>query len=176
MKGSKIFHAFYNRLRCINPTYSLAICWIAGLLLGTAYGNRADQASILLMRVAASCHMSIVGLFLILCFPLLFSAFAVYIHRPHWLVVISFFKAFLFASCSAILGTVFSTAGWLVRALLQFSDICTLPLFYWFCTRNIAGQKATTWIDLLICLAAITVLGIFDFCVISPFLVKLIDI
>ena len=123
MKGSKIFHAFNNRFRCISPTYSFAFCWIAGLLLGAAYGSRADQTSVLMMRMAASCHMSIVGLLLNLYFPLCISAFAVYKNRPHWLVLFSFIKVFLFASCSTLLGVAFSSAGWLVRLLLQFSDI-----------------------------------------------------
>ena len=176
MKGSKIFHAFYNRLRCINPTYSLAICWLAGLLLGTAYGKRADQFSIHMMRMVTSYHMSIVGLILILYFPLLLSAFAVYRNRPHCLIVISFFKAFVFASCGAMLGAAFASAAWLVRLLLQFSDICTLPIYYWFCVRNITGQNEKSRLDFLVCFVSVTVLGIFDFCVVSPFLVKLIDI
>lgn len=176
MNRSKSFHAFFDRLRCIYPTYSLAICWIAGLLLGTAYGYRADHFYLHLMRIAVFSHMSIVGLLIILYFPLLFSAFAVYMKRPHWLAVVSFLKAFLFSSCGAALYVAFGSAGWLVRLMLQFSDICSLPFFYWFCMRNITGQKNLMWHDLLICCAVMAILGLFDFCLISPFLVNFIDI
>ena len=176
MKRSKFFHAFSDRLCRISPTYFLTICWISGLLLGTAYGYRADQSSLLLMRVATSSRTSIVGLLLILYFPLLFSAFAVYMNRPHWLVAVSFSKAFLFASCGSSLSVAFNSAAWLIRFLLQFSDICTLPFFYWFCMRNIAGHNDKTRLDLMICCVAIAIWGILDYSVISPFLVKLIDI
>ncbi len=176
MKRSKIFHAFYDRLRCMSPTYSLAICWLTGLLSGVAYGYRTDQSSLLLMRIAAFSRMSIVGLLFVLYIPLIFSLFAIYKKRPHWMIAVSFLKAFLFASCGAMLHVAFGSAGWLVRLMLQFSDICALPFFYWFCIRNITGQNDRTRLDFVICCVANAILGIFDFCVISPFLVKLIDI
>lgn len=176
MNRSKVFYAFFNSLHCIPPTYILAASWGVGLLLGIAYGYRGDPSFELLMRTAVSGRMSIVGLTLLLYVPLLLSALAVYLKFPHFLILVCFSKAFLFASCGASLHMTFGSAAWLVRLLLQFSDICALPFFYWFCMRNITGLNERTRPDLLICCIAFAVMGLFDFTVISPFLVKCINI
>ena len=176
MNQSKLFHTFLKRICCISVTWALPFCWVLGLLLGAAYGYRADRSYVLLMRIAASSRMSLVGLFFALYVPLLLSAFAVYLKHPQWLIPICFAKAFLFASCGSALLVAFRSAAWLVRLLLQFSDLCSMPFFYWFCMRNITGRNLNTQSDFLVCCVVVTTIGIFDFCVISPYLVKLIDI
>ena len=174
MNHKNLFYAFFDRLRVASGSWMLAICWILGLLLGAIYGYRADPSYIHLMRMASSSRTSIVGLILVLYFPLLLSAFAVYSGRPQWLLPICFLKTFIFASCGSSLLTVFGSATWLVRMLLQFTDVCTLPFLLWFCLRNITGYNANTRFDFLVCLVAMTILGTLDFCVISPFLASLI--
>ena len=176
MNRSKVFYAFSSSLRCIRPSYVLAGSWVAGLFLGTAYGCRVDHSFLLLMRIAISSHTSIVGLARLLYIPLLLAALAVCFHYPQWLITVCFSKAFLFAACSASLYAAFGSAAWLIRIMLQFSDTCTLPFLYWFCMRNISDLHEKFRFDLLVCLVAATILGLFDFCVISPFLVKLIVI
>lgn len=176
MNQIKLLHAFLSRLRCLSATWVLPFCWVLGLLLGTLYGYCADRSYVLFMRIATTSSMSILGLLFVLYIPLLFSVFAVYFKRPQWLVPICFAKAFLFASCGCALFIVFGSAAWLVRLLLQFSDLCSIPFLYWFCMRNITGRNSNTQSDFLVCCAAAAIIGIFDFGVISPYLVKLIDI
>ena len=176
MNQTKLFHAFLKRLCCMSVTWALPFCWGLGLLLGATYGYRADRSYVLLMRIATSSRMTIVGLFVTLYIPLLLSASAVYLKHPQWLIPICFSKAFLFASCGCALFVVFGSAAWLVRLLLQFSDLCTIPFLYWFCMRNITGRNLNTQSDFLVCCVAAAIIGIFDFGVISPYLVKLIDI
>ena len=154
---------------------ALACCWFCGLLIGFLYGRNADPSYFYLMRMAASSCMSIVGLLTALCLPFLISALAVFLMRPQWMLLICFLKAFTFACCGCALTAAFGSAGWLVRILLQFSDCCTIPFFYWFCMRNLSGFSTDTPSDLRVCGIALMIVGTLDFCVISPFLVKLID-
>ena len=175
MNQKRFFRAYISPVFDISIKLVLPVCWGLGLLLGITYGFAADPSYFLLMRSVASDRMSIVGLLGVLYFPLLVSAFAVYFKRPQWLLLICFFKAFLFASCGSALLISFGSASWLVRLLLQFSDCCTVPLLYWFCMRSITGYSLNTRLDFWICSMCFAVVGIFDYCVISPFLVKLIN-
>ena len=176
MNLKTLFHACSKHLRCSIVSYVLAVCWVLGLFLGVAYAYRADRSYFLLMRMAASGCVSIVGLFFVLFFPLLLSAFAVYFHHHQWLFPICFMKSFLFASCSCAISVAFGSAAWLVRFLLQFSDFCAVPFLYWFCLRNVKGYNDHSGTDFLICFVAIGLFGVIDFCMISPYLVGLIDI
>lgn len=153
----------------------LACCWITGLLLGIQYATQADDTYFLLMRSAASCRVSITGLLAAVFLPFLFSAFAVYISRPEFLLVICFLKAASFSCCAFALMHAFGSAGWLVRFLLQFSDCCMVPVLVWFSVRHIAKPEKSVWNDFLICSLWMLIVGAFDYCVVSPFLVGLID-
>ena len=176
MNQSNLLHAFLVQLRCIGIKWALPFCWFLGLLLGTTYGYRADHSYILLLRYAALNRVSFVGLIAALYVPLLLSTLAVYLNHPQWLLPICFIKAFLFTSCGSALLIAYHSAGWLVRLLLQFSDFCTMPFLYWFCMRNIVERKSNLASDFLVCCTGGSIIGIFDFFVISPYLVKLIHI
>lgn len=167
---------FVNRLCCTNVSLELAICWFLGLLSGAIYGCHTDPAYLHMMRAAAFDRVSIVGLFLLLYFPLFLSAFAAYINKPHWIVVICFVKTFLFASCSFALYDVFHSATWLVRIMLQFSEVISLPFYYLYCLRNISTMRSHIQKDTLLFGAVNFLIGILDYCVISPFLVDIIKI
>lgn len=176
MNHTNFFHASIQRLHRICTAWMLPFCWILGLLLGVAYGCRTDRSYILLMRIAAPSRVSFVGLLFVLYIPLLLAAFAVYYKQQQWLLPICFLKAFLFASCGSALFTVYHSATWLVRLLLQFSDFSFMPFLYWFCMKNMAGRNGNLLSDFLVCCIAGAIIGIFDFGIISPYLVKLIHI
>ena len=120
--------------------------------------------------------VSIVSLIIAVLFPFLFSAFAVYLGKPGLLYLVCFLKSWAFTL--AAYGTVvaFGYAGWLVQFLLQFSDILLLWLLYWFCLRHISKTEASAKRDFGICTAAIAAVCGIDYCVISPFLVGLIQV
>ena len=153
----------------------LVCCWICGLLLGIHYASQADDTYFLLMHTATITRVSITGLLAAVFLPFLFSAFAVYILRPELLLVICFLKAASFSCCSFGLMRAFESAGWLVRLLFQFSDYCMIPVLLWFSVRHIVVQKNPLWKDLLICGSWMLVVGVLDYCIVSPFLVGLID-
>lgn len=153
----------------------LICCWICGLLLGIHYASQADDTYFLLMHTACASRVSITGLLAAVFLPFLFSAFAVYISHPELLLAICFLKAASFSCSSYGLMLVFENAGWLVRLLFQFSDYCMMPILLWFSARHIARQEKLLWQDLLICGLWMLIVGALDYCIVSPFLVGLID-
>lgn len=153
----------------------LAFFWTLGLFLGIYSSFPMEDSFFRLMRAAAGCRVSIVGLFAVLILPFLFSAFAVYFSQPWLLLLICFLKAYCFGFCCFLTQISFGSAGWLLRLLLLFSDCCILPVLCWFWIRHISGEKRALWQDLAVCAAASLLIGGVDYCVISPFLATLID-
>ncbi len=153
----------------------LACCWISGLLLGSTYSYGAGESYFLLMRMAATSRVSIVGLLFLLYFPFLIAAYFALTLRPQSMLILCFCKAFIFACCGFAATSVFGTAGWMIRMLLQFSDCCIIPFFIWFCLRNISEPSVSIKWDLLLCSFVALFVAVLDFCVISPFLANLID-
>ena len=154
----------------------LLLSWILGCALGVLTGMNAGDTYVSLMRGAVRYPVSIVGLVISVYLPFLLSAFAVYLGKPGLLYIVCFLKSWAFTL--AAYGTVvaFGYAGWLVQFLLQFSDILLLWLLYWFCLRHISKTEASAKRDFGICTAAIAAVCGIDYCVISPFLVGLIQV
>ena len=152
------------------------LCWVVGLLLGTVIAARIDPSSFSLMRRTASSQVSIVDRFIAAAFPFLIAAYAVYMNRPKLLLAVCFCKAFCFSFCAFIIIASFGTAGWLVQPLLQFTDICIIPVFCWFCVRNVSGKRKSWKKDALVCLIFAAITATADYWIVAPFLAKLIDI
>ena len=157
------------------PLIALACCLVCGILLGQYYASCCDQTYYLLMRMAPSCRVSIVGLLSVTFLPFLISAFAVCFSHPELMLPICFCKGFLFSCCAFVVASVFGSAGWLISFMLQFSDACTLPLLCLFWIRHLSGGNDSISTDILLCAALVLIVGVFDYCVISPYLVTLLD-
>ena len=147
--------------------------WLAGLISGTLLAALSGNHYFLLMRVAASSHVSIVGLTVTVLLPFLCAAFAVYTDRPWMLYAVCFTKVFTFAFCGFGITAAYGSAGWLVRALLQFSDICTVPVLCWFSLRHLSGRKNGWKRDIGIGLGLVIPVICLDTWYISPFLAML---
>ena len=161
-----------NRLRLptLNPEFFLVSVWLGGLLAGTIYAASASTQYFLLMRMAPQSHVSIVGLATAVLLPFLITAFAVYRDRPWVLYPICFAKVFVFASCGFGITAAYGTAAWLIRFLLQFSDICSVPILCWFAMGHVAGRKKSWKRDIRICLMLDIAIICLDLWYISPFL------
>ena len=143
--------------------------WLAGLVIGTLVLVPDPP----LMRPQPQAGVSIVSAIVTTILPFLLAALAVHINRKKLIWFICFLKAFSFAFCGALIWSSYAGAGWLVRFLLMFTDICTLPVFCWYCIRSFSTAKRG---DLAVCiLISLTSAGI-DHFVVSPFLAKLITI
>ena len=161
---------------CCIYRWMLAFVWSSGLVSGIFFFKKVSSVFLSLMRGAFLESVSIVGLLTSLYLPFLIAAFFAFIMQPQLMLILCFCKAFIFSCCGYAAISAFGTAGWLVRILLQFSDCCIIPFFFWFCLRNVSGSCVRMKRDVLFCSLVTLSVVAFDFCVISPFLVKLIDI
>lgn len=157
-------------------TTFLACFWCSGLICGMVLYFSAGDITVSLMRMAVSGRASIVDLLMSVLLPFLISALAVYIFKPGLLAVLAFFKALLFAFFS--MGTVeaFGSAGWLIRLLLMFSDICMTVILYLYWMRYISGQRKFSAIYCGAYGAAALLIGSIDYCFIAPKLVHILEI
>lgn len=161
--------------RCKCSEGLLACAWIFGLISGIFFSFSAGDSFFSLMRSAADGRVSICGLLSTILLPLLLSAFAVFISKPRLFIPIAFVKALAFAYCGIGVWLAFGSAGWLFRCFLMFSDICMLPVLWWFWIRNLGTDTRKPFRTFLTVLAAALFIGFLDFNVISPFWASLIS-
>ena len=156
-------------------TWFLAFCWIFGFFIGTETASFAGPLTLSLMRTAIFCRVSIVSLVLISVLPFLLSAFAVFFNKSWLLLPLSLIKAVSFSFCSEGLNMIFDSSGWLIRSMLLFSDIFLMPLLCWFMFRLIKGGTDNWHKELGICLITALFVGLLNYCVVSSFLVTLMQ-
>lgn len=159
-----------------SKTLRVSLSWITGLIVGTVIAAGTDISALSLMRQAVFGQVSIVNLFAAAAFPFLLAAYAVFIDRPKLLLPICGIKALCFAFCAYMTAASFGTAGWLVQPLVQFMDLCLIPVLCWFCIRHISGSLNSLKKDILVCATAVAAAVCMNYFVVSPFLAKLIDI
>ena len=172
----QMFQWFRFPLRTVGrylPECLLLACWACGCWAGILTGSNAGVIYLSLMRGALGCSVSIVGLAFSVFLPFLLSAFAVYWNRPRFLYIISFVKAWSFTFAAYGICQAFGSAGWLVRFLVQFSDICLLCPLCWFLLRHIRSGSQLWRRDLEFCTLAAAAVCSIDYCVVSPFVVAL---
>jgi len=170
--------AFFRRfLLSVNRNsvlLALAFMWFMGSLFGIILTEQSGNSYYLLMRTAASSRVSIVGLIASVYLPFLLSAFAVYTNKPRFIYFICFVKAALLAQGALAVALAFGSASWLARFLLQFTDLLLAPVLCWFVIRLLSGVVALKR-DFCFCSVIFLMTGSLDYCVVSPFLVMLID-
>ena len=155
------------------PLVLLALAFLAGLLVGCFFHTPAELDSVSWMRRVAEAPVSVVSLLSVTLLPFLFSAFAVYVSQYWLLVPIAFWKAMSFSRVACWITAAYGSAGWLMRFLLMFTDLFTLPLLVLFWLRyGGKGRRLTALSALLYCMVAVAI-GSIDFWIISPFLAGL---
>ncbi len=167
------FQMSCNLQECRQNWCALALCAVLSAGLGALFADASGDTYVLLMRMAASRPVSIVGSAVSVFLPFLVSVFFI-THSKPWLVyLICGTRIFLFSSAAFAIGRSFGSAGWLVRLMLQMPDLCLIPVLMWFSGLTLAGNCTKRVITCCVLLAA--VIGMLDYCVISPFLANLID-
>ena len=152
----------------------LALCWAASLCCGIYFWFHAGSSFLSLMRSSLYSSVSIVSLLLVTGLPFLLSAFAVFL-SCHWLLpAIAFGKGFLFSFISMGALASFGCAGWLLRLLLCFSDLMSMPILYWFWLHCCRIRKYGFGCCTVLSAALIFLIGSIDYCLIAPFLADLI--
>lgn len=138
---ARFFHSICTYAIGKYDKFILALSWATGFWAGCLIFRYVGSNLATQMPLAVNCQLSIFGLLTSVLLPFLFSAFAVYIRVPKLLCVVSFLKAFLFAYVSSAVNTAFGGAGWLVRGLFLFTDICGTVLLYHYWHRHITGVR-----------------------------------
>ena len=155
--------------------FLLAFFSCCGAVLAVAVSGSSELSISLMMRMAASSHVSIVGLMFSASLPFLITVVAYCFSKPFLLFPISFIKTFSYtlAICSVRIG--FLQAGWLVCMLLLFSDTAAIVVLYWHWIRNIHGFRDSALTEMLFCTAVALVVTVIDYIWVSPFLMALIS-
>ena len=156
--------------------FFLAFCWCLGLLCGIFLFRRLEPSGFPLMRSAIAGSVSIVGLICVGFLPFLFTAFAVYISEPWLLFLVCFAKACLFSFVSAGIYESIGSSGWLIRLLMMFSDSICVLLLYFSWLRLLSGHRVYCFADMFVCFSATVLVCSVDYCIIAPFLARLIEI
>lgn len=159
---------------CKESIFRLACSFLLGLLSGGCIFTLTSDSFSSLMRGAAFGSMSIISLLSVLLLPFLFSAFAVYVRQSWLLMPISFLKAFFFSFLYVGLSCTFGGAGWLVRTMLMFSDILTLPVLWWFWLKLLQWEGQGFYRQFLLPMAVEIAIACFDFSMVSPWAAQLI--
>lgn len=154
---------------------TLTFVLLLGYLMGTFLAAETPFSFYALMRSAANSPVSIVGSLVSAYLPFLLAFAAVHYGKPALLYFILFCKAVVFSHCSMICHLAFGSGGWLIRLLLQFSDILLLPVLCHFAILCLRQPRTLRRSDIFIYSGAAALVAIINFCFISPYLAMLID-
>ena len=161
-------------IRCCSGHLVLAFGWFTGLVTGAFLSSLIVDCTANAIRVNIAGPASAGSLILTTFLPFLVSAIAVFLSKPVFLPLIAYCKAAVFSLVSFVTLRSFGTSGWMIRFMVMFTDIITLPLFYSFCRRHLDKDARFQVCDGAYLLALFLICG-FDFSYISPFLLKVLQ-
>ena len=127
------------------------------------------------MNTAVHNHVTVIGLASVLFLPLIASVVAVHFNAHILIIPICFIKALTFGICLSGISVAFGGSGWLMRILMLFSDSCMIVLLLWFWCRHLTGKGNMLMWDAAVCAGAAFVIGLFDYFLVSPFLMELLS-
>ena len=162
--------------KIISPLNLLCLFWCFGLLIGILFAATFDLEYFSLMRPIVTSRASIVCLIAAQLLPFLFAAYAAYISKSWLIILTGSCKSFSFSFCSFMIWKTFGSAGWLMCVLILFADMFAFPLLCWFSLRCISQCKCSAKRDLWVCIGLTVLIACIDYFLISPFLVRIIDI
>ena len=151
----------------------LSLLWVVGFAFGGVYSFGSGNSNFFMMRSILLDSVSIVSLIAVSYIPFLFSAFAVSMGLLWLLYPICFLKAFCFGFVSTAVCISFGSAGWLMRLLLMFSDIFSLPLLFLYSLRHISDVSKFSFSEFLIIASVFMLIGSVDYCYVLPLLAML---
>lgn len=154
-------------------TCTLCVSWFLGLVTGwyCSCTNSLDLVS--LMRTAASCRVSIVGITLSTLSPLIITGFIAIVSTPKLLLLIAFLRAFCFSYCAHLVTFAFPNAGWLVLVILFFRNFLWMFLLFRCWLSILTGEFLGKIRFALFCaIISLTLIAI-EYVVILPFWVNL---
>ena len=170
----RFLRLFMSVFQCRTPRRTLAVLWTFGALAGSYISLSADKLLASTMHSALESGLSITGLLTMLFFPLLFTAFAVFIPRLGLLYPVVFLKAFLFSYTGAGLLFSLNSSGWLLWFLLMFSEMLILPVLWFLWLQIASGRFRLALYSALPAVFIAFLTGFLDYSLVAPFLADLV--
>lgn len=158
-----------NSPGCKRPVLFLAICWLLGIAIGIVWATTVPSSVFSLMLTSLCRRVSIVGLLVVLVFPLFSSAVAFLFNRLRYIYLLAFLKGICYGFCILILLILFGKAAWLVRCFILFSDSCVLIPLFLFWIRHLNCSSRGLCKDVIYCFALSFLAGAVDYLFVSPF-------
>lgn len=167
---SELFSGFQ---KCRRVWFALALCCVIGSALGVLFTVTIGEPYLLLMRRAVRCPVSIVGSIVAVAIPFLVSCILL-IHSKPWLIYCIMTTHFLaFTAVGFAVMQCFGSACWLIRYLLQFPNLCLMPLLIYVALCTFSGNTGRNL--MVFCTSFAIFIGMVNYFWISPFLVDLIS-
>lgn len=158
---------------CRKKWLFLSLCSVIGSGIGVLGAVAAGNNYFLLMRMAVGCRVSIVDTAVAVFIPFLVSLFLI-VHSKPWLVsVICSLHISLYSATGYAIAASFGSAGWMVRHMLQFPDLILIPVLLFMSVCKLQNRVSKRLI--YFCIAVAAMVGLINYCVISPFLANLIE-
>lgn len=155
--------------------FVILFLWCAGLGLGCYIGNNVSVPVLSLVRNSLVGSVSIVRLFVANFLPFVLTAFVVYIGATALIFPLCFLMAFAYGISLMALANAFAGAAWLIFLVL-FLPLCFDRMLYlWFLLRNCKWKGSASWCHLVVVLVILVIAIHLDYCIISPFVRKLLN-
>ena len=159
-KGSRFLQ------ECRQKWCILALIVLLSAGVGANLSLMAGEHYLLLMRMAAKCRVSIVGLVVCIAPYLVIVLFHSKLRLVYFLCGL---RILLFTAAVLSIFRSFAYAGWLDSFLMFFPDFCLIPMMILHCIIDINKRR------IAMACAYIASVGMIYYCWISPFLAHLMD-
>ena len=151
----------------------VALCCLISSGFGVLCSTALSPIYISLMHISAGRSVSIVGSFVAVVVPYFVSVLVV-TNFKRWLIyAICSVRIFLFTAAYFAISAGFGSAGWLIGLMLLFPDITLIPMLIFMSIRQFLGLSAKR--DRVLAMVYIGVIGILNYCTVSPFLAMIIE-
>ena len=161
-------------LQDCNRIYAkLALCCLISSGFGVIFSAALNPFYASMMRISAGRSVSIVGSFVAVTVPYFVSVLVV-TNSKHWLVyLLCAVRIFLFTAAYFAICVSFGSAGWLIGFMLLFPDTTLIPVLLFIGIRRLLGTSTKrNWVFAMV---YIEVIGILNYCTVSPFLAMIIE-
>ena len=156
---------------CSLYVISLAFFSTFGLLFGILLGQ-GSQDYLSLMRMVPVTRVSIVGLIATVLLPVFVSTAAYFSHYAVNRYICAFVRSVFSGLLVSALSCIYGPASWLINTFLISYWVCSL-MWFWLCFQDRNSTLRIKCLFATVHATVCSVVGIFDFLLVSPFLSSL---
>ena len=152
----------------------IVLVWIAGLALGFAAERFYGDVYCGRFELAPMGSPSFWGLAVVNLFPLLTSAFAVWIN-PNLIYPLCLLRGMSLGLGLCACAKLYGEAGLMMASLLLFSLTLFSPVLLWYWSQALSRKTADLRRDTAVCCGIALALALVDLWVIAPFLLEVMN-